>query len=40
VRRPGTQVCTLGMAQFESAVDEFARYVLGADDDFARHFPR
>ncbi|MEW5862650.1 MAG: serine/threonine-protein kinase [Pseudomonadota bacterium] len=40
VRRPGKQICRLELEKLESVADDLARYVLGADDDFARLFAR
>ena len=34
VRRPGRVRCRLGPKKFDDAVDDLARYLLGADDDF------
>lgn len=40
VRRPGKQLCRLELEKLESVADDLARYVLGADDDFAKLLSR
>jgi hypothetical protein len=36
VRKAGKHSCRIGAADLEHAADELCRYILGADDDFAR----
>lgn len=40
VRRPGKQVCRLEPDERDAVADDFARYVHGADDEFAKRFSR
>lgn len=40
VRRPGRRSCALDAAVLEPAIDDFARYVLGADADFEKYLTR
>jgi hypothetical protein len=39
VRRHGKVACRIPAAELEEATDELCRYILGADDDFARRLP-
>jgi len=38
VRRPGKRKCRIPVAQIKDIGDELARYVVGVDDEFAKHF--
>ena len=40
VRRFGRTRCVLPTAQFRASIDDLARYLLGADDEFLRHVSR
>lgn len=40
VRRPGRMQCRMDPKVWDDVADDFARYVLGADDDFAKLFVR
>ncbi len=40
VRRPGRVQCRIAPAALEAAVDDLARYMLGADDDFDKTLAR
>jgi serine/threonine-protein kinase len=40
VRRPGRHACRIETKVLEEVADDFARYVIGADDGFARLFTR
>ena len=40
VRRFGRTLCRLPTEQFRASIDDLARYLLGADDEFLRHVSR